>query len=79
MFDTIRFKFSILKDNGCITASGSIFHQLLAATRRRRKITKPLTLSAPISINQTTLNVRAPFNESGNFERARPFQSTRQL
>ncbi len=52
----------------CITASGSVFHQLLAATRRRIKITKPLTLSAC-----------AHFNQPGNFECTRPFQSTRQL
>jgi hypothetical protein len=56
------------------------FHQLLAATRRRKKITKPPTLSAaPLSINQATLSARAPFNQPDNFERARPFQSTRQL
>jgi hypothetical protein len=52
----------------CITASRSIFHQLLAATRRRRKITKPLTLS-----------VCAHFNQPSNFERMRPFQLTKQL
>jgi hypothetical protein len=44
------------------------FYQLLAAIRRRRKITKPPTLSA-----------RAPFNQPSNSERARPFQSTKQL
>jgi hypothetical protein len=42
------------------------FHQLLAATRRRIKITKPLTL-------------RAPFNQPRNFERAHPFQTTKQF
>ncbi len=54
------------------------FHLLLAATRRRRKITKPLTLHAPISINQATLNSRSHFNQPGNFEHPRPLQSIRQ-
>ncbi len=55
------------------------FHQLLAATRRRRKITKLLTLCTPISINQATLNSCAHFNQPNNFECTHPFQSTRQL
>jgi hypothetical protein len=52
----------------CITASESIFHQLLAATRRRRKITKPLTLSAC-----------AHFSQPSNFERVHPLQSAHAL
>jgi len=55
------------------------FYQLLAATKRRRKITKPLTLGggrarpfqsskqlcerAPLSIKQATLRTRAPFSQ----------------
>jgi hypothetical protein len=53
----------------CITASGSGFHQLLAATRRRRRKSPNLSFWAcqPISINQA------------NFGLVSPFQSTRQL
>ncbi len=66
------------------------FHQLLTATRRRRKITNlPVWACAPLSINQATLSARpfqstkqlwacAPFNQLSNFERAHPFQSVRQ-
>jgi hypothetical protein len=57
----------------CISASGSIFHQLLAATRRRRK-SPNLTLwaQALTLINQATL-------VPSNFERRRSLQSTKQL
>jgi hypothetical protein len=51
-----------------VSQRADLFYQLLAATRRRRKITKPLTLRA-----------RTPFNQPGNFGRARPFQSSKQL
>ncbi len=52
------------------------FHQLIAATRRRRKITKPPSLGrAPF--NQVSNFGRAPFNQVGN-KGARPFQSSRQ-
>ncbi len=45
---------------GCITASGSIFHQLLAATRKRRKITKPPNKGHEPHANQVS-NKGTPF------------------
>jgi hypothetical protein len=51
-----------------VSPRADLFYQLLAATRRRRKITKPLTLGA-----------RTPFNQASNFGCARPFQSSKQL
>jgi hypothetical protein len=54
------------KFNGCITASGSIFHQLLAASRKWRKITKPPKRAwAPFqSSNQKGLEL--PANQVSN-------------
>ena len=63
----------------CITASGSIFHQLLAATRRRRKSPNlSLWAQALTSINQATLSAGAHFYQPSNFERRRSLQSTKQ-
>ncbi len=64
----------------CITASGPIFHQLLAASRRRRKLPNlSLWAQALTSINQATLSSWAHFNQLSNFELVSPFQSTKQL
>ncbi len=53
----------------CITASGSVFHQLLAATRRRRKSPNlSLWAQAFTSINQATLSAGAHFSQPSNIE-----------
>jgi hypothetical protein len=54
-----------------VSPRADLFRQLLAATRRRRKITKPPSLGrAPF--NQVSNFERAPFNQVSNFGRA-PF------
>jgi hypothetical protein len=54
-----------------VSPRADLFHQLLAATKRRRKITKPPSLGrAPF--NQVSNFGRAPFNQVSNFGRA-PF------
>jgi hypothetical protein len=63
----------------CITASESVFHQLLAALRRRRKSPNLSPWAhQPTSINQATLGSSAHFNQPGNFGLISPLQSTRQ-
>ncbi len=72
--------FSYYTVNNCITASGSVFQQLLAAIRRRRKSPNlSLWAQAPTSINQATLGSSAHFNQPSNFGLVSPFQSTKQL
>ncbi len=60
-----------------ITASGSIFHQLLAASRKRRRITKPLEGAWAPCQSSNQKGLEPPTNQVNN--KGRPFWKGRTL